>query len=114
MAARASAVALRSIAPRSAGDAAALYAQAIGARDRLSDRTRRKIVHYVGKAIRLSGGADVALASIDTSAIHSMLDAVNSSTAERRIVFDALDRFMDWCVKRGLVPINPCGRHRPR
>jgi integrase len=101
-------VARRSVIPTSAGAVAALYAETIAARTHLSDRTRRKIIHYVRKAIRFTGGADIALAAIDTPAVLLMLDAVNSSAFERLEVFDALDRFMDWCVKRELISINPC------
>ena len=101
-------MARRSIVPTTAGDVAALYAQAVAARTHLSDVTRRKTLHYVGKAIRLAGGADVALSAIDTRAVRLMLDAVNSSEFERVLVFDALNKFMAWCVKRELIPANPC------
>ena len=108
LASRASATARRSIVPTTAGDVAALYAQTVEARAHLSDRTRRKIIHYVNKAIRLTGGDAIALAAIDTPAVRLMLDAVNSSAFERREVFDALNKFMDWCERRGLITINPC------
>jgi Arm DNA-binding domain len=94
LASAASSAAQRSIIPTTVGAVAALYAQSIEARVRLSDRTRRKIIHYVSKAIRLTGGDSVALAAIDTPAVRLMLDAVNSSAFERLEVFDALDRFM--------------------
>jgi integrase len=108
LASRASATAQRSIVPQTAGDAATLYAQSIQARAHLSDVTRRKTLHYVSKAIRHTGGDGVALAAIDTPSVRSMLDAVNSSAFERVLVFDALNKFMDWCVKRALIPANPC------
>ena len=66
LASRASATAQRSIVPTTAGEAAALYAQTIGARAHLSDRTKRATAHYVRKAIRLLGGDGVALTAIDT------------------------------------------------
>ena len=66
LASAASSVAQRSIVPTTAGEVAALYAETIGARTHLSDRTRRKIIHYVNKAIRIIGGETVALAAIDT------------------------------------------------
>jgi integrase len=108
LASLASATAQRSIVPKSVGEAAAVYAQTISAREHLSDRTRRKIVHYLKKALRIIGGESIALAAIDTPAVRLMIDAVNSSPSERREVFEALNKFMDWCVKRGLIPINPC------
>ena len=37
-----------------------------------------------------------------------MLDAVDSSAFERHHVFSELNRFLDWCVKRELIPANPC------
>ena len=101
-------VARRSLVPTTSGAVAALYTQSIEARVHLSDRTRRKIIHYVRKAIRLMGGDNIALAAIDTPAVRLMLDKVNSSAFERLEVFDALDRFMDWCVKRELITVNPC------
>lgn len=44
LASLASSVAQRSIVPQSVGEAAALYAQSVGARSRLSDRTRRATI----------------------------------------------------------------------
>jgi integrase len=108
LASLASATAQRSIVLRTAGEAAALYAQTISARERLSDRTRRKIIHYANKAIRVMGGEIIALAAIDRRAILLMLDAVNSSAFERLRVFEAFNKFMNWCVKRGLIDANPC------
>jgi integrase len=106
LASTASATAQRSIMPQTSGDAAVLYIQTINARTHLADRTRRAIAHYVGKAIRLTGAA--SLASIDTRAVRLVLDAVTSSASERQRVFDALNRFLAWCVKRELIPVNPC------
>ena len=37
-----------------------------------------------------------------------MLDKVDSSAFERHHVFSELNRFLDWCVKRTLIPANPC------
>jgi integrase len=108
LASAASSVARRSIVPTTVGDVVALYAHAIGARTHLSDRTRRKIIHYANKGIRIIGGGDVALSAIDNRAVRLMIDAVDSSAFERLEVFDALNRFMDWCVKRELIPANPC------
>jgi integrase len=108
LASTASSVALRAIFPTTVGEAAALYAQTIGARAHISDRTKRATGHYVGKAIRLLGGGDIALAAIDTAAVRLMLDKVNSSVFERHHVFGALDRFLTWCAKRELIPANPC------
>jgi hypothetical protein len=83
-------VARRSAIPTTAGAVAALYAQSIEARVHLSDRTRRKMIHYVNKAIRIIGGEAIALATIDGAAIRLMIDAVDSSAFERLEVFDAL------------------------
>jgi integrase len=118
LAAAAASVAQRSIVPRTVGEAAARYAQTINARERLSDRTRRKTIHYVNKAIRVMGGETIALAAIDARAVLLMIDAVNSSASERLQVFEAFSKFMDWCVKRELIDANPCARidreDRPR
>jgi integrase len=108
LASRASSIARRSIVPTTAGDAADLYAQALEARAHLSDATKSNARRYVAKAIRLLGGGSVALAAIDTPAVRLMLDAVNSSAVERHHVFSTLNRFLTWCAKRGLIPVNPC------
>jgi integrase len=108
LASRASAAAQRSILPTTVGEAVALYAQTVAARTHLSDATRRKIVHYVRKAISLLGGDGVALAAIDATTILLMVDKVDSSAFERRHVYGALDRFLSWCAKRKLISINPC------
>jgi integrase len=100
-------VAQRSIIPTTAGDVAALYARTIGARAHLSDRTKRKRIHYVSKAIRLMGGDAVALAAIDVRAVRLMLDAVDG-TFERHHVFGELNRFLEWCARRELIPSNTC------
>ena len=108
LASAASSVAQRSVIPTMAGEIAALYAETIVARAHLSERTRRKMIHYVNKAVRIIGDETIALAAIDTPAVRLLIDKVNSSAFERREVFDALDRFMDWCAKRELIPKNPC------
>jgi integrase len=108
LASAASSVAQRSVIPMTAGEIAAVYAETIAARPHLSERTRRKMIHYVNKAVRIIGDETIALAAINTPAVRLMIDKVNSSGFERREVFDALDSFMDWCKKRGLIPVNPC------
>jgi integrase len=108
LASTASSVAQRSIVPTTAGEVAALYAQTVSARTRLSDRTKRATDHYVRKAIRFMGGGSVALAAIDRRAVRLMLDAIDGSAFERHHVFGAFNRFMDWCVKRELIDANPC------
>ena len=37
-----------------------------------------------------------------------MIDAVDSSAFERHHVFGELNRFLAWCAKRELIPVNPC------
>ena len=108
LASRASSVAQRSIVPTTAGETAILYAQALEARAHLSNAAKRKRIHYVGKALRLIGGHGVALAAIDTRAVRLMIDAVDSSAFERHHVFGELNRFLAWCAKRELIPVNPC------
>jgi integrase len=108
MASRASATARRAVVPQTASAAAELYAQAYAARSHLSDVTKRKAAHYVSKAIRLMGGPDIALAEIDSRAIRLMIEAVDASAFERSHVFGALNRFLDWCARRELIPANPC------
>ena len=109
LASAASSVAWRSGVPQTAGEAASLYAQALEARAHLSDAAKRKTIHYVNKALRLIGAGDaIALTAIDTRAVRLMVDAVDSSAFERHHVFGAFDRFMTWCAKRELIPVNPC------
>jgi integrase len=108
LASLASSVAQRSIVPTTAGEVAGLYAQVFNKREHLSDATKRKANHYLRKAIRLLGGDAIALAAIDTRAILLMLDTIDGSDFERRHVFGELERFLDWCVKRELIAVNPC------
>jgi integrase len=108
MASLASSVAQRSIIPTTAGEVAALYAQARAGRAHLSDLTKRKNRHYVAKSLRLLGGETITLTAIDTPAVRLMLDSVDSSAFERLEVFNALNKFLDWCKRQRLIMINPC------
>jgi integrase len=101
-------VAQRSIVPQTLSEAAVLFTQAVDARVRLSNRTRRATAHYIGKAIRLMQAEASPIAAIDTPAVLLMLDAIKGSEFERHHVFGAFNRFMSWCVKRELVSTNPC------
>jgi integrase len=116
--AAASSVAQRSIVPTTAGEVAALYAQTVSARTRLSDRTKRVTDHYVRKAIGLMKAETSPITAIDKRAVRLMLDALDDSDFERRHVFGAFNRFMDWCLKRELIDANPCNsidrEDRPR
>jgi integrase len=108
MAARATTVARRAILPTTAGSALDLYAQAVSSRAHLSESTKRAINHYTRKAVRILGGENIALSSIDTRSVLLLIGAVDSSAFERRQVFSALNRFLTWCKTRGFVDANSC------
>jgi integrase len=108
LASLASSVAQRSVIPTIADEVAALYAQTVDARTRLSERTKRATAHYVRKAIRLMKAETSPIAAIDRRAVRLMLDAISGSAFERRHVFGAFNRFAEWCVKRELIDVNPC------
>jgi integrase len=96
LASTASAVALRSIVPATIDEAIALYAAS----------TNHQEVRYVRKAVRLMGAG--ALDDVSTAAVRLMLGAIAGSASERRHVFGALSRFLDWCVRHEIVEANPC------
>jgi integrase len=59
-----------------------------------------------------------ALDAIDATAIQLMLNTMGGSAFERQHVFEELERFLAWCVKRDLINANPCAEidrdDRPR
>jgi integrase len=116
-AARASASASRGMArsaAATAGDALALYEAALvtapteTVRRKSSEKTRLQAVAYARKAVRLMGAGSLAPDVIDATGLRRLLDGLAGSDAERRHVFGGLNRFMQWCCRRGLATGNPC------
>jgi integrase len=108
MNARAAVVEERSIVPKSAGEALDVYAQALMSRRQPTETTRRAVIHYARKAIRLMQAEPLALHTIDARMINLMLETMTGSDGERYLVFSKLSRFLAWCRKQGLIEHNPC------
>jgi integrase len=108
MAARASAVAQRTILPSTTDEALNAYATAIMARRQPSETTRRKNIHYAAKAIREMKAGPLALAAVEPAMARVMLETMAGSNGERNLVFRGLRRFLAWCKKQGLVEHNIC------
>jgi len=108
MASTASAVAERSILPKSVDEALDAYAAALMTRRQPSEATRRKSIHYTRKAVRLMKAGSLALAAIDPAMVRVMLETMKGAEGERRLTFRGLARFLAWCGKQGLVELNIC------
>jgi integrase len=77
-------------------------------RRKSSEKTRKQAVAYARKAVRLMGAETMSPRAIDTATVRRMLDFLDASDAERRHVFGGLKRFLSWCCKRGMAPLNAC------
>jgi integrase len=105
LASTAACVAARSIVPATVDEAVALYAAS----------ARLQEASYTRKAVALMGVGSGSFEAISSPAVRLMLNTLTGSASERRHVFGALKRFLDWCVKTGLTDANPCAAiDRPR
>jgi integrase len=80
----------------------------MAARATPSEATRKQALHYVRKAVRLMGVETKPIAAVNVQMIRLLLETMPGSQAERRMVFGALDRFLLWCRRQGLVETNVC------
>jgi integrase len=108
MAARASIEAARAIVPATVAQALDLYARAMAARRQASLWTRKRSVDYARLAAATMNVSALPLAAITPSAIRLMVETTSGSDARRWHIYGALDRFLKWCRKQGLVETNPC------
>ena len=105
---RASVVAERGLLPQSLSEALDAYEKAVMARREPSEASRRQMIHYARKALRLMRAETLALGQLDVRVIRLMVETAEGSAGERRHVFGALCRFLSWCRKQCLIEHNPC------
>jgi hypothetical protein len=108
MANRATAIEERAILPKSVGEALEAYAHALMARRQPLERTRRVIIHYARKAVRIMQAESLPLSAISERMVRLAIETMKGSDGERHIVFNKLNRFLAWCRKQGLIEHNPC------
>jgi integrase len=108
MAFRTSAVAQRGVMPTTFSQALDAYEKAVMARREPSETTRRRMIHYARKAVRLLNAEALEPSRLGSSMIRLMVETADGSAGERRHVFGALSRFLSWCRRQGLVEHNPC------
>jgi integrase len=108
MASRASAVAERAVLPSTLSETLDAYEKAVMARREPSEASRRQMIHYARKAVRLMKAEALAPARLGVSSIRLMVETAEGSAGERKHVFDELSRFLAWCCRQGLIAHNPC------
>ena len=118
MASRASVEAARAILPTTVAEALDLYEQAMMARREPSERSRKQAIRYARLAITLMNASALPLIAVDTRMVRVLAETAPGSGAQRKHIFGGLNRFLGWCCKQELIPINPCSavdRHdRPK
>jgi integrase len=108
MASRASAEAARAIIPTTVAQALDLYERALTARRQLSPWTRKQSIRYARFAAADMSADTLPLAAINAPAIRVMLETTSGSDTRRWHIHGALNRFLKWCRKQGLIETNPC------
>jgi integrase len=108
MASKALAVAERAALPTTLSAALDSYQRAVMARREPSEASRRQLIHYARKAVRLMKAEALAPSRLGPSMIRLMVETAEGSAGERRHVFGALSRFLTWCRKQRLIEHNPC------
>ena len=108
MASRASAEAARAIIPTTVAQALDLYERALTARRQLSPWTRKQSIRYARFAAAYMNADALPLAAINAPAIRVMLETTSGSDTRRWHIHGALNRFLKWCRKQGLIESNPC------
>ena len=108
LASRASAVAERAVLPTTISEALDVYEKTIMARREPREASRRQLIHYSRKAIRLMKAEALAPWRLGASTIRLMIETAAGSAGERRHVFAALSRFLSWCKKQRQIEHNPC------
>jgi integrase len=108
MASKASAVAERASLPTTLSEALDAYEKAVMARREPSETSRRQLIHYARKGIRLLNAEALTPPRLGASMIRVMVETADGSAGERRHVFGALSRFLSWCRRQELVEHNPC------
>ncbi len=105
---RAKLEAARAIIPTTVAQALDLYERALTARRQLSPWTRKQSIRYARFAASYMNADALPLAAINAPAIRVMLETTSGSDTRRWHIFGALNRFLTWCRKQGLIETNPC------
>jgi integrase len=108
MSSRANLEAARAIIPTTVAQALDLYERALTARRQLSPWTRKQSIRYARFAAAYMNADALPLAAINAPAIRLILEKTSGSDTRRWHIFGALNRFLKWCRKQGLIDINPC------
>jgi integrase len=118
MTSRANLEASRAIIPTTVAEALEAYAKALAIRSTPSEYTRKQSLRYARKSCALMNAAALPIGAVSAPMVRLLAETVPGSGAERVHVYGALNRFMGWCRKQGLIETNPCDaldRHdRPR
>jgi integrase len=107
-AARAQKQAERAIVPTIARNAIETYTKIVIARPVPKPSSKTQHLYYLNKAIDLLEARDLPLADIGVSAIAIRFETLQGSGSQRRHLYIALRKFLDWCRRRALIPANPC------
>jgi integrase len=82
-----------------------------------SEWTRKQSIRYARLACRLMNANALPIDAIDARMARMLIATSPGSDDQRRHIFGALNRFMDWCCKQELIKVNPCAnidrRDRP-
>ena len=108
----------RGVLPITVAESLDSYERALMARQRPSERTRKQDARYARLASTTMNANTLPLAAIGPTMVRLMVETMPGSDAQRWHVYGALNRFLAWCRKQGLIETNPCDvldRHdRPR
>jgi integrase len=108
MASRASAEAARAIVPTTVAEALDAYERALTIRRQLSPSSRRQSIYYARKACAFMNASSLPLAALDVRIVRLLTETAPGSDAQRRHLYGALNRFLSWSRKQGLIETNPC------
>ena len=77
-------------------------------RGTLSPKAAADELAQLRAAMSLMNALDKPVADISTQHLRSLLHAEAERPATARARYGALNRFFDWCLDEGFVPLNPC------
>ena len=88
------------------------------ARRRPTEWTRKQSIRNARSACALMNASAIPIGAVSSSMVRLMVETMSGSDAQRWHVYGALNRFMSWCRKQGLIERNRCDdldrQDRPR
>jgi integrase len=108
MASRANVEAVRAIIPTTVAEALDTYERALLARRLLSPSSRQQSIYYARKACAFMNALALPIASLDVRTVRLLAETAPGSDAQRRHMYGAFNRFMNWSRKQTLIETNPC------